>query len=167
MLQHRRAVQVLTTRLGGARRKVHLLIHAANNLLYQSHALHRTAFSPRRLYLCCGQHQAFLITMSDDPFNPQPNPFHYWIIGVIIAVAIIVLLIFLRVVRYRQRYVRVQRPVYPTPSQVESGYNPDCKNTIQPRHACSCNDVYDPVITDTPPAYTPGRPPTYPAYPPG
>ena len=102
----------------------------------------------------------------DPYYNQQPTPFHNWIIGVIVAIAIILLLIFFRVVRYRRRYVRVQvqRPVYPpTPGRVESGFNRDCKKAIQQSHACRCNDVYDPVTTDGPPPYTPGaRPPTYP-----
>lgn len=66
--------------------------------------------------------------------NPRQNPFHYWIVGIIVAVAIIVLLTFLRVVRYRQRFARVQRTYYPTPGRVESGYNRDCKNIIQQSH---------------------------------
>ena len=174
--------QALTIRLEGKRGKVHLLTSSKENDCLTCRqrplsltpvsrvALTATAFPPVPdhvdCYLCCGSlHIVSPITM-DPYYNQQPTPFHNWIIGVIVAIAIILLLIFFRVVRYRRRYVRVQvqRPVYPpTPGRVESGFNRDCKKAIQQSHACRCNDVYDPVTTDGPPPYTPGaRPPTYP-----
>ncbi|KAF8707233.1 hypothetical protein AX14_013676 [Amanita brunnescens Koide BX004] len=73
---------------------------------------------------------------------PQPNPnrFHNWIIAVIVAIAIVVLLMFFYVIRRRQA-VR-NRTYDPTPTRIESGFNRD-------------------LVTDAPPAYTPG-PPAYP-----
>lgn len=74
------------------------------------------------------------------PQQPNPDPFHFWAIGVIILSVVIVLLTFLRVIRYRRRAVRI-RTHYPTPSRIESGFNRDCKNIFQRIHIYRCDDM--------------------------
>ena len=70
------------------------------------------------------------------------QPFHNWIIGIIIASVIILLVLGFFRVRRRQQVVSITNyATRPTPSRVESGFNRNCKNVIQQSHIRRYNDI--------------------------